>query len=303
MGRKRGSILFIIVLTTVLCLSGCSAKEQKEQNGVCRNLITAVSFVQKMERTDENAAEKMLSSSEYILSPWELQGIQDHVIDWQNPELEMAVRKEINIYDREIWLRDVWNITGLSVVGIKGNLEALGELKNLKNLFLFLQDTTDLSVLAELQNLMEFGFWSYATQDIGVLADLPNLKKFWFGADDIRNIDAIGCLSRLESLDIYGVDSLQDFSFLANLDNLSSLLLYTDGIKDLTPVGNLKRLEKLDIQNAYITDMSPLKELYNLQQIILYTPNVEDIASIKDLPHLRSIVIQARYRILVCSVT
>lgn len=46
-----------------------------------------------------------------------------------NPELEMAVRKEINIYDREIWLRDVWNITGLSVVGIKGNLEALGELK------------------------------------------------------------------------------------------------------------------------------------------------------------------------------
>lgn len=58
MGRKRGSIFFIIVLTTVLCLSGCSAKEQKEQNGVCRNLITAVSFVQKMERTDENVAEK-----------------------------------------------------------------------------------------------------------------------------------------------------------------------------------------------------------------------------------------------------
>lgn len=81
MGRKRGSILFIIVLTTVLCLSGCSAREQKETNGVCRNLITAASFVQKMEGTDENAAEKMLSSSEYILSPWELQGIQDHVID------------------------------------------------------------------------------------------------------------------------------------------------------------------------------------------------------------------------------
>lgn len=50
--------LLIIILTTVLCLSGCSAKEQKEQNGVCRNLITAVSFVQKMERTDENVAEK-----------------------------------------------------------------------------------------------------------------------------------------------------------------------------------------------------------------------------------------------------
>lgn len=49
--KKTGKImqmgLLIIILTTVLCLSGCSAKEQKEQNGVCRNLITAVSFVQR----------------------------------------------------------------------------------------------------------------------------------------------------------------------------------------------------------------------------------------------------------------
>ena len=40
--------------------------------------------------------------------PWSEAGVEDHVMDWQDKNLEAAMRRITGITDRDMWLSDVW---------------------------------------------------------------------------------------------------------------------------------------------------------------------------------------------------
>lgn len=47
--------------------------------------------------------------------PWEEAGLEDHVMDWQDENLEAAMREITGIADGDIMLSDVWEITELDI--------------------------------------------------------------------------------------------------------------------------------------------------------------------------------------------
>lgn len=64
--------------------------------------------------------------------PWADAGLEDHVMDWQDENIEAAMRWIIEITDRDIMLSDVWELTELFLDEYQIiDISAMSSLKNL----------------------------------------------------------------------------------------------------------------------------------------------------------------------------
>ena len=91
---------------------------------------------------------KEVDENGYYYIPWEKTGIDDHVMNWQDQNLENAMRKITGIEEREIMLSDVYNYTSLNLSYYDvSNITALTELKNIKELNLCGDKISDLTIL------------------------------------------------------------------------------------------------------------------------------------------------------------
>ena len=115
------------------------------------------------QETEENTADAQIpvamAPSVYFV-PWEEAGLEDHVMDWQDENLEAAMRKITGIADGDIMLSDVWEITELDIIELDlysiriYSIDALGELVNMQKLNLSCGGSiTDISALSGLTNL------------------------------------------------------------------------------------------------------------------------------------------------------
>ena len=150
---------------------------------------------------------------------------------------------------------------------------------------------------------MNFNSNQYIRELPDLLSATPNVKKL-----DLKNCgklvkihDSIGCLDKLESLDLWGCDELQilpscivmkSLKYLClyncervkrfpdipqEMENLKFLILRDTEIRELPPsIGNLTGLERLDIGSNFCSCQLP-SSIYKLQHLrdLLLTGNVK----------------------------
>ena len=149
--------------------------------------------------------------------------------------------------------------------------------------------------------------------DISPLKDLTKLKKLVLKNNKIEDLSAIGNLTNLEELDLYGNRGIKSINGFENLKKLKKLLLNrTVGITDISPLKECKDLEELSIQNnkvssiealkdhekltlldisgnKQITDLSPLEKSTKMTRLLANGNKIESLDSLKKLTELKEI--------------
>lgn len=219
-------------------------------------------------------------------------GLEDHVMDWQDENLEAFMRKTTGIMDRDIMLSDVWELSSLEMEAKNAstitNISALSELTNLTELELpcGLQDISPLSSLTNLQYLY---LENNQISDFSALSNLTNLRSLTLYNNHISDISALSSalsgLTNLKSLNL-SINQISDISALSGLVNLEQLQLGSNQISDISALSNLTNLKRLDLYSNQISDISALSGLVKLEQIYLNSNQISDINALSGITKL-----------------
>ncbi|MEJ8751476.1 cell wall-binding repeat-containing protein [Lagierella sp. ICN-221743] len=211
------------------------------------------------------------------------------------------------------------NFTQSRMGGIK-SLEGLEYAVNMTSLDLTGNEVIDLTPLKKCKNLetleLDDQYLAESGQyltDISPLKDLTKLKKLVLKNNKIEDLSAIGSLTELEELNLYGNRGIKSIAGFENLKKLKKLLLNrTGGITDISPLKECKDLEELSIQsnkissiealkdhekltlldisgNKQITDLSPLEKSTKLTRLLANGNKIESLDSLKNLTELKEI--------------
>ena len=137
--------------------------------------------------------------------------------------------------------------------------------------------------------------WS-GVKKIDNIQNLKNLKHFCLGSSSqVEDIDALGKLSNVITLDLENLKKISDFSVISNLSKLEGLGLdgsmYTaQKIDTLEPLRNLTELKYLTLTNSRILDKS-FEAILNLRKLVRfncsYNYPANEFEKLKNLPNLK----------------
>lgn len=110
--QKKMKVLIVFIL--LLLITGCSAGRNQ---GEAENETSGMEVREDQPNTlSENIGQnepsdsdqpQNLSEQEYAFVSWEDAGLEDHVMDWQDKNLEAAMKEAVGIQERDIMLSDV----------------------------------------------------------------------------------------------------------------------------------------------------------------------------------------------------
>ena len=231
-------------------------------------------------------------------------GLSDHVMDWRDDRLESEMRRITGISQGDIRLQDVWERTELSLdnCGIS-NIEALGELRNLRHLSLMSNRIGDVTSLADLTELEDLNLQGNRVEDIQALKPLQNLKTLDVGGNRIGNISVIESFPALTSLAVndnpiseeHVREVLEAGRKRGIWSGLRSLNLCGLGFSDcgwISGVADSRHLESLYLSDNNLSDITPLSSLTNLRALYLKGNRLDDISAMAAMPHLVEVDIQ-----------
>ena len=172
------------------------------------------------------------------------------------------------------------------------DLAKLQLLENLENLFLSINEVSDLTYLPEFPNLLYLGLRENGITTITPLGNLKNptnLKTLTLNTNEITDVGPLAKFTGLTDLYL-ALNKIRDVTPLGNLTNLTTRLrLQKNRIRDVSPLATLTQLGELYIHNNQISDFSPLKTLTALKRLTIncnqYT-DISEISPLKDLPAL-----------------
>jgi hypothetical protein len=112
--------------------------------------------------------------------------------------------------------------------------------------------------------------------DLRLIAGLPRLRVLRLFSRDLKQIEALGTLPALESLDLRFHDNVTDIGFARSLRHLRDVQLRSSSVRDLSPLADLKELETIDANQTLVNRLpnGPLPALRSLD--IIGTPVAED---------------------------
>jgi internalin A len=178
------------------------------------------------------------------------------------------------------------------------DISSVGDLKNIKNLFIDRSSISDISFIANLDDLEWLSIRSGQNIiDISPITKLKNLHHLELV--NITDISPISDLKSLEHLQLYS-DYFFDISPIGELESLKYLTLKNlyfdmsyDFIIDLSPISNLRNLEILDmgIRINRIENFNPIFDLISLKMLIIYNLEEKDIINIGRLQNLEYLTI------------
>ena len=196
---KKGSLFFLIIFVTTLCLWGCGLQKQEEGIRTYRFYVKIMN--DKKQLCDRFYIAEELETIRQMtviknVNGWVIPGVKDHEIKWKDDSLKYAAQRATGIDDRPIWLSDTWDITELEV----HRAESFDDITELPNLEILSIDGK------QIKNLEGIG-------------KLKKLKQLYIRGENCEGLEPIGNLTSLESLLIFGHENA-DFIFLGNLINL-----------------------------------------------------------------------------------
>lgn len=219
---------------------------------------------------------------------------EDHAMNWQDPMLEMEMRRITGIEQGEILLSDVWDLRELSLrgCGIK-DITALGELINLEYLDLGANRISDLTPLSGLSALRELILEENEAADPAPLGALTKLEKLEIGNNQIRSLAFLENMKDLSELAI-GYNPLKEEEVRAALEGrrFTALNLCGLGLTDGTWLREMDGLTALYLSDNHIADLTPLSGLTQLRRLYLETNGISDLGALSGMVRLEELDLQ-----------
>jgi hypothetical protein len=160
----------------------------------------------------------------------------DEVVNFLDPNLEMAIREVIRRPTGDIYKSDLARLT---------------------RLIAWDRDIIDLTGLEFCTSLTTLLLPGNQISDISALSGLTSLTKLDLPENQIIDISALSGLTGLTRLDLRK-NQISDISALSGLTSLNNLYLGLNQISDIYVLSGLTRLNKLYINSNQISDVSPL---------------------------------------------
>jgi internalin A len=149
------------------------------------------------------------------------------------------------------------------------------KLKNIKNLYINLFDTTDIKSFSNLENLQILSI-SITNTILPIPIETNHM-----------DLSHISLLKNLYSLSLYSV-SILNLDSISLLTNLTELELLTPRLLSIKPIHNLIKIKYLKIKSPNILDLDPLINLINLEDLSIISKGLKNISSISNLKKLIS---------------
>lgn len=166
----------------------------------------------------------------------------------------------------------------VTILGVEYDVATTTELK-LNNCVI---SNAQLSEIAKLTNLKELWLWDCQISDITPLEKLTDLTRLNLFKNQISDITPLEKLTNLTHLNL-SQNQIGDITPPANLTNLTNLDLQMNKISDITPLDKLTDLASLSLSINQISDITPLKNLTNLNDLLLGDNQISDITPLAKL--------------------
>jgi len=203
-----------------------------------------------------------------------------------DPNLEAAIREEIDIPEDTIYPSDLKDIEKLEAYG-QGitDLTGLEHCTGLTRLYLYDNQISNISAVANLTSLRELYLSGNQISNISPLANLASLKELYLSGNQISNISPLANLTSLGELYL-AANQISNISALANLTSLTYLSLSGNQISDISALVSLTSLTYLSLSGNQISNISALASLTSLMDLSLGGNQISDIKPLVDNPGL-----------------
>ncbi len=198
-----------------------------------------------------------------------------------DPELESAIRENLNLPSGSITQLDILDLTTLAasnyrikdLTGLEhatnlkyldlnenqiSDLSPLNELVRLRSILVIRNQITDLIPLSDLTELSELWAWDNQINDIAPLSKLTYLTNLQVGGNQVEDLSPLDGLTKIRILGLQ-YNRIRDITSLARLPLLGELFLMGNQIEDLTSLSGLGYLEELGLAGNPVSDTSPLR--------------------------------------------
>lgn len=202
------------------------------------------------------------------------------------------------VWTRRPSLRPLLRFRSLRSLGLGGDgqlsdMQVLGELTSLEEVWLNRRAAVDLAALARLPRLwhLEVSFGSLATS-VAAVADAPNLR--WLDLSYLRSLtslDGIGASPVLQRLDLAQLSNLQELPDLTGATALRTVVIeHCRNLRDLSPLAGAPALDHLlliDMPQLTADDVRVLRGHPTLRRAAVGTGSARrnmEIAEVLGLP-------------------
>ena len=221
--------------------------------------------------------------------------LESHVT-FTEPMIEQAVRLQLGkTADEIITESDLLSVTGLYIFGdsliakneeelhaaakylFESNqmkegpicsLSDLSKMPNMEQIFISMQEITDISPLAALSNLVVVDIKNNPITDISPLGELKFLKRVTLFDTRVTDLSPLANCPMLCVLDA-GKLPLRFPKAFYGLNNLQNLNLSETTIDTLAGIEDLTQLKFLEVESVIDGDLTPLLSLRNLEEVVL----------------------------------
>ena len=202
-----------------------------------------------------------------------------------DPNLRTYIENELRkSAGARITQAEMATLTSLSPFGIR-DLTGLEFAINLRALYLWDEEISDVSALTALENLEELVLTGAQLSDVSALAALENLKVLRLSENRISDVSALATLNNLTRLNLEN-NAISDVSVIATLENLTELYLANNQLVDVSVLAALNNLTELDLSENQIADVSALAALNNLTRLYLSHNQIADVSRLAALENL-----------------
>jgi len=186
---------------------------------------------------------------------------ESETVTFVDPNLETVVRSMLGKPAGDILNTDYCGFTQLTASSLFiSDLTGLEYAYDLEELYLDVNQISDISALAGLVNLGALGLSGNFFADISPLSELNKLVHLGLAANAISDISPLSGLTALQYLSLSD-NQLRSISGLSWLDNLIGLWLDFNQISDISVISNLTSLSYVDLSYNRITSVSSLAGL------------------------------------------
>lgn len=171
------------------------------------------------------------------------------------------------------------------------NLDALSELKDLKQLVLYNNDGAEnLSFLKKLSGLTLFRYTNMNCKGIGAVSSLKNLTALSLDvpARVMKTLAPLKSLTKLKKLSL-GYGAFEELSALKKLKNLRELTIDNHYLKDISALKSLKKLGSLTLSRTEEVKGGDLAALKQLTSLTLNNCQMRDFDSVSKLDGLKTL--------------
>ncbi|QLY40800.1 hypothetical protein HF295_08010 [Hujiaoplasma nucleasis] len=208
---------------------------------------------------------------------------ENPVIEFEDPNLEIALRELLNKSEGDIDARDARSITTLDLLGRNiSNLNGLEYFTNLEVLILEDNFVSDLRPLRDLKKLESLNLRNN---------EITNLNDIYFQEIIDLPLTSLSLRHNVVRDEFDNQTRISDISLLANFSDLEYLDLQDNHIKNIEALKNLSKLTYLNISQNDLEDKSvlDLENLIHLQSLNLRqtgVTNLDVLANFTDLEYL-----------------